>query len=142
MYVGPSTPQGLGGFLGLAYYSNVSNLVSGNGTHSSAVEMIFQQLIPNAESCAQLVDSPNALLSFIGESRVCLDVIVEDALAPMYISSVPIMSGLELIVLDLGSIWAELSLSYNHSCQYRMIRDTYRIMWKKFRIVSAYRNCS
>ena len=68
------------------------------------------------------MDSPNALLSFIGESRVCLDVIVEYALAPMYISSVPIMSGLELIVLDLGSIWAELSLSYNHSCQYRMNR--------------------
>ena len=30
----------------------------------------------------------------------------------------------------------------NHSCQYRTIRDTYGIMWKKFRIITAYRKCS
>ena len=41
MYMGLSTPWGLAGFLGLAYYFNVSNLVSRNGTYSSAIEIIF-----------------------------------------------------------------------------------------------------
>lgn len=72
-----------------------------------------------------------------------MDVVAEDALAPIYFNSVPIMSGLELTKLDFGLIWAELSLSYNINYKkiYGMVlhrKELQVMMIRDFNLIKRY----